>query len=597
MRKKLIGAAGLLAAGILSFSGCGAQAVALPHDNQIHPEYNNAYVKELFYRNDLGTAAPDPCVIQITDPESTEYGYYYLYGTTDPNSGFRAYRNKDLTGEWEDVTPIKNFLAFEAQAGHYAYGKGAFWAPEVIYDGMEEKYYMFYSGMVEKFPSIGQEQHMIAVAVADEPYGPFQPVNATQAGTLFDNDEMCELIEKDGLSSGVTPSGKKFFNCIDGSPYVAPDGTKYLYFSHEAVVYGGKSEIYGVEMETWSKPDLSTLTRLTRCEYYTVNGEWQDAEGSNKPSYESGNGVNEGPYMYQKQQADGSWKYYLTFSINGYMDKSYSVVQAVGDTPLGPFRKLTEEEGGLLVSTDWEKFDHLSGTGHHSFVPVDNELYIVYHEHVNREMGGLGERDVAVDKVVFTKNGKGDEVLYCNGPTWSLQPRISKYSGVENVAPQAEVTVSQGKNAEALCDGLLSMYTNNTFVKEFETEKTATITLNFADYRELSAIMVYNSKTFEKSFLSVKRIELDCQDAEGAQGVAVIEDLAFDWDFYKMASVNAMRPGGSAVAVFRPLLCKQIRITVEVPEERPEDLAIMDEDGYILKQSAVAISEIVVLGK
>ena len=64
-----------------------------------------------------------------------------------------------------------------------------------------------------------------------------------------------------------------------------------------------------------------------------------------------------------------------------------------------------------------------------------------------------------------------------------------------------------------------------------------------------------------------------------------------------MASVNAMRPGGSAVAVFRPLLCKQIRITVEVPEERPEDLAIMDEDGYILKQSAVAISEIVVLGK
>ena len=58
-----------------------------------------------------------------------------------------------------------------------------------------------------------------------------------------------------------------------------------------------------------------------------------------------------------------------------------------------------------------------------------------------------------------------------------------------------------------------------------------------------------------------------------------------------------MRPGGSAVAVFHPLLCKEIRITVEVPKTRPDELAIMDELGYFIEQTAVGISEIVVLGK
>lgn len=108
--------------------------------------------------------------------------------------------------------------------------------------------------------------------------------------------------------------------------------------------------------------------------------------------------------------------------------------------------------------------------------------------------------------------------------------------------------------------------------------------------------MVYNSKVFEKSFIDIAKIEFDCKDGNGSVGTAVIEKLAFDWDFYKMTTANLMRPGGSAVAVFNPLMCKEIRITVEIPE-RPEDLAIMDEEGYFIKQTAVAISEIVVLGK
>ena len=91
-------------------------------------------------------------------------------------------------------------------------------------------------------------------------------------------------------------------------------------------------------MNSWGDPDYSTLTQLTKTGYYTVDGtEINPAEGAN-------NHINEGAFTYIQKQADGSYKYYLTLSINGYQDKSYCVIQAVADGPLGPYRKLTEEE-------------------------------------------------------------------------------------------------------------------------------------------------------------------------------------------------------------------------------------------------------------
>lgn len=589
MKRKMKRIVSMCVVMLMALTGCSNNIgkSELPYDNQIHTEDNRAYVKELFYRNDLGTEAPDPCVIRITDKESSEYGYYYLYGTTDPTMGFRAYRNKDLTGDWEDVTTVTNEIAFCATEEHFAYEAGSFWAPEVIYDEDADKYYMFYSGALEK------GHRMIAVAEAEEPYGPFSPVTTDgldASKPLFDNDVMMAKMKEMGAQkSGV-------FNCIDPHPYVAPDGTKYLYFVHEVSLGNAGSGVWGVQMTTWTKPDLSTLKELTIPGYYTVDESWSDEEGSTEPLYEAGNTINEGPYMYELQNEDGTYKYLLCFSINGYTNKSYSVIQAESDHPLGPYRKLTEEEGGILLSTDWEKFDHMSGTGHHSFVEVEDELFIVYHEHVARETGGTGPRDIAVDRVKVVKNGKGDSVLYCNGPTWSLQPRIDTYSGYKNLALEATVKASTGENVEALTDDLLSIYTNNTFVKEFEAEKTTTITMSFDDYKEISAIMIYNSKTFVNSFVDIKRIEFDYQDADG-EGTAYIENLAFDWDFYKMESINEMRPGGSSVAVFNPLKCKEIRITIELPETRPEGIEIMDEYGYYLEQTKIGVSEIVVLGK
>lgn len=42
---------------------------------------------------------------------------------------------------------------------------------------------------------------------------------------------------------------------------------------------------------------------------------------------------------------------------------------------------------------------------------------------------------------------------------------------------------------------------------------------------------------------------------------------------------------------------KRIRITFKLPMTRPENIQLTDDEGYIADQTAVALSEIVVLGK
>ena len=67
--------------------------------------------------------------------------------------------------------------------------------------------------------------------------------------------------------------------------------------------------------------------------------------------------------MYYRSEND---KYYLTYSVNGFADSTYSVAQAIGDSPTGPFRKLKESENGLILNGDNGENKKVSGTGHHS---------------------------------------------------------------------------------------------------------------------------------------------------------------------------------------------------------------------------------------
>ncbi len=597
MKKIIVFMCALLLA--LSAAGCGSEwrGYPLTYDDQLPAD--GEFNESLFYRNDLDTACADPQVMYISDPDSTEYGYYYLYATSDATmsvTGFTAWRSKDLTS-WENVSQTMGFPAFYPTDDHYGFSN--MWAPECIYDPDTDKYYFYYS-CSNRFITDTDWTVMIGCAVADEPYGPFLALEdeTHNASTpFFDNDRLMEAVANAG--GEVTT----YFTCIDPHPYVAPDGTKYLYFVRDRNESVQQTHIWGMRMNSWTEPDYSTLTRLTKTNYVTVDGDERmptDMESTN-------NGINEGPFIYETLQEDGSYRYYLTLSVNGYRDKSYTVLQAVGDSPLGPFTKLMKEDGGILIGTDGQSWDHISGPGHHSFVRVGDELFIVYHEHINRVMGD-SQRAVAIDRVEVTTNSKGEEVLYANGPTWSLQPRPEAFSEYGNIADEATVSADGSlTNAEALTDGLLSLYSYIDYVKEAEVRGETTIKITFPDYREITGLMIYNSKNFNNSFYLINRIEFDFRDeTAGITDTAYIENLGFDWEFYKSSGGQFMRPGGSSVAIFNPMMVKEIRITINTETSRyyidengqeSDLLCIRDDEGYITSPEWIGLSEIAVLGK
>ena len=495
------------------------------------------YNTSLFFRNDTILDNPDNFVLQVTDEDSEDCGAYYLYGTVD---GLGAYRSTDLEN-WTRVstafTPVANS---EIQYN--------LWAPEVIYDADTDLYYMFASGSKTQ----DGDKHLF-VATSDNPAGPFNMVDTSKY-------------------LGQDSNTMKNWQCIDPSPFVGADGEKYLLFMKAYDDDNLYDAVWGMKMTNWTTPDYSTLTKLTRNGYLEVTG-------NEKATYEATKTRNEAPHMYV-DNSNGDATYYLTMSINGLDD--YTVIQAIGKSPLGPFRKLTEEEGGILLANDQLEWDHIKGPGHHCFVQAGEELFIFYHQQANREEGGSWNRTLAKDRIVFTENAKGQKVMVANGPTWSLQPKVEAYAEYKNIADEATVSVTNGANKAALTDGVLSMYKNVNFVKEFETSEEVTITLDFGTYREITALMVYNSKLYGNAFQSVKRVEFEYESVAYADGATTyIDGLPFDWESYKQATENAMRPGGSAVAVFEPLKVKRIHITLEVPSG----------------QSKIAVSEIAILGK
>ena len=83
------------------------------------------------------------------------------------------------------------------------------WAPEVIYDEDEGKYYLFYSGNNRYTQEVDPWSVMIGVAVSDQPYGPFVPYEdaAHSAKTpLFDSEKALEAAKE--KAGGVAARAK-----------------------------------------------------------------------------------------------------------------------------------------------------------------------------------------------------------------------------------------------------------------------------------------------------------------------------------------------------------------------------------------------------
>ena len=584
----------------------GAKQIGYYDETDVDPVTGRTiFNNNLFYRNDYTIPGADPGVFRVTDPTDPDYGMFYCYATIQTGQ-FIAYASPDLT-TWDGRGVVINSTTKGDDYRKVLYSD--LWAPEVIFDEDTGKYYMFFSATPYDTDYTDQTQSYLRtepfIAVADSPRGPFsliehndyldydgQPLSGGKRimrYSMFDPYQMYAAAKRLGLED-LDKEAFHYFRSIDFHPWVDPtDGTKYLYIKRE------KSQHHSIFVMTmidneWDHPDYDSLVRLTRPRYYTVD----DTSIENYNPVEAATYCNEGPWMDYH-----NGKYYLTVSINAYTDRSYSVIQAVSDSPMGPFRKLTEDEGGILLSTDSQTRDDISGPGHHSNIEVDGKLYIVYHVHDSIQKGG-GSRHVVADEIkwitIKDKFGEDLDIMYVNGPTHSIQPRFEFASDYVNIAGEATIEATNldpESSVKWLNDDLLTMTNNvnvamvNEYVKESEFTDSTKITLTFDEDKPMKSLMVYNSKNMSSAFTKVKKATFYSKDGS----VSYLDDLKFD--FYANTSADdedVIRPGCAAIAEFDTLNAYKVELDIDPATE--DEIFVHGEDGVQL-----AISEIKVLAE
>ncbi|MBR1581725.1 MAG: family 43 glycosylhydrolase [Bacilli bacterium] len=438
------------------------------------------YDTNKWYKNDLQhLPLPDPCVY-------VEDGKYYIYGTTDATGArsFDCYVSENLN----DFTVVKNIY----KPGDTITTQSLF-APEVHKFG--DKYYMYYSG------GNGKVATGINVLVADAPDGSFKEYKGKNADG-DDVDFSKEFLAKD-IKSG------KGLSILDVT--VLEDGEDiYMYYS----VYdtGIMQYIVGMQMKDPVTPDWDTYTKLI------VPGALDPDVNVNVLPWECMKEfkVAEGPCVI-KSPVNG--KYYMTYSVNHYPDRYYTVCYAESDSPLGKYTKPYQKNGnwtnllfgyaGNSAGTEynnWEGF--MSGCAHHNFFKVGDEYMIVYHAHKNRKDSNNG-RMVAFDHLYFDKDTGRP---FCEGPSATLQNLPTEISGYRNVAPKATIAAINVDKPEMLNDLFVTEHIKLSQEQNREAilnKGWCFIKVKLDKVYNIGGIQVKNSAFYDKYLSEIDYIKFD----------------------------------------------------------------------------------------
>ncbi|WP_245681400.1 family 43 glycosylhydrolase [Arcticibacter eurypsychrophilus] len=177
----------------------------------------------------------------------------------------------------------------------------------------------------------------IGVAVSDTPIGPFVPQS--------------EPIKK--------------VQGIDPNVFIDKDGQAYLYWS-QGNIYGAKLKENMLELAS----DPVILQEL--------------------PS----EGLKEGPYVFER-----NGKYYMTYPH--VQNKIERLEYAIGDNPLGPFRK-----AGVIM----DESSTGCWTNHHSIVNFKKQWYLFYH-HNDLSPNFDKNRSIRADSLLFNTDGTIRKVI------------------------------------------------------------------------------------------------------------------------------------------------------------------------------------------
>ena len=342
------------------------------------------------YTNPLPVQFGDPYVLQTN-------GIYYMYGTGGgAEKGFSAYSSKDLVN-WKPEGQVYFHNNKNGWSDPKLAWNGAYWAPEVY--EVKGKYYLFYSAQWKHNPTSEVENFRIGVAVAEKPAGPF-----------------IDLTDQPVFDPG--------YPIIDANVFFDGNGKAYLYYSRCCYKHPVESEVasfakqkgwfneieeswvYGIEL----KPDFSgvigepVLLLRPPVSMKDKQAEWESRSVTSK---EVNRRWTEGSVTFKKDNL-----YYIMYSANHFAGQNYAVGYATGTSPLGPFKKATNNP---VLQKNTTTGGTVTGTGHNSitYSPDKKEMFCVYH---GRTTATGNERVVFIDRM---KVERGKIIVY--GPTTSPQ--------------------------------------------------------------------------------------------------------------------------------------------------------------------------------
>lgn len=455
-------------------------------------EYNGKwdYDDSFWYMNNLDKVPlPDPQVF-------AEDGTYYIVGTDDASSCklISCYYTTDFVN-YEKKTIYNPLLYSECWENK---SNPTMYAPEMY--KVDDTYYLYYSAIEA---STGQRRN--SVVSADNPLGPYKPIV---------NDEV------DGLHHALFIYDEKY-SVLDATLFVDDNNEIYMYYSQSI---NNTQSIFGVKLISPYQADFSTRRLIVSPG--TLDNESNGYVLSWERYRIKSNPIVEGPFMLKSKG-----KYYMTYSVNGCWNKYYNVCYAVSDSPLGKFVKPYSEgqtwtnllmgvpssnDQDDIVYNQWSGF--ASGTGHHCFFNIGEQIMIGYHAHQNRNYNqdatGWVARYFAMDPLYFLEDG----TPFVNGPTWSPQPLPEVISGYKNIAPEAKLKTENIENEKAIND----QYIVDCYNLEQENGKEVTlgkgysfIELKFDKKYKIKGLSIYNSADFDYITYDLNYILFSNEDAIG----------------------------------------------------------------------------------
>lgn len=437
---------------------------------------------------------------------------------------------------------------------------------------------------------LNKNGHVVTTSTPPENFGRYVP--------SIRNDSTYDCI-----TNGVKHD-TSIWPAIDFNPVIMDNGDFYVFFSqHTSDVLPQGNHVWGMKMKDMITPDFSTLTKIAAPGYVTVTQPDKSAEKAGDihnfklgehTTWNEGS-VNEGVFVIQHKD-----KYYMTYSPIGYGSPVYSVTQAVADNPLGPYKKLGPEYNPVMGINATN--DYMAGTGHHSFVKAGNELFAIYHTFYNAvdnyAPNWLG-RAIAADRVQFMYNEElGYDILYGNGPTYSLQPLPEVATGKENVAKKAKITCENGNKdtVKYLNDG---HFTTHEFTSAWEyvapnkNKGGTTITLKWDKPVKISAFIVYNACDYFSAFSKVDSVQFKLAEKPSWYNLSQYSDTCYIKDLAcNPANVEEndffMRQGGGALASFNEITVTEMTIYINSKYTYTDD----NFDEF----NEIHVSEIYVMG-